>query len=486
MARKVTTVNRLLSFKLALYAAAAAGCLLSSCAVRQARGQSAAADEQMPDYQRAATQSGDWRYEQPAEPRTRPRAAQVRPAGYEWHASRPRRQLSEAPRFAPGASGTEEIALLPEQGMQLDGNVPTPRSRARYRSTSSRQYDLPQSVEVLPPQSSPLPGNPRGNAVYDDGRFGPGSTGPVPDGYDANGFAPDGYGPGPDGYDDGGECIYTTRCPYCANCCGGISCHHRWLEESSVFAGVHAFKGGLDQGQNGNFGFQEGVNFAGSLWHAYGIGYQVGAQWLQSDLSGSNIANAFNNSRQQVFLTGGLFRRATCGHGWQGGAVFDWLDDNFYANTRFSQIRGEVSYIASYGNEFGFWGAFGTSGGQSVAVNNTVLTFGPTNLYAFFYRKNLANGGQGRVWGGFTSGDSGGLFGADYRVHMSNAWDLVGGFNYLIPSEGKDNGGATQESWGLMMNLVWYPTRPWCGIHNGPFRQLFNVADNNVFMVRQK
>ena len=185
-------------------------------------------------------------------------------------------------------------------------------------------------------------------------------------------------------------------------------------------------------------------------------------------------------------MTGGLFRRATCGQGWQGGAVFDWLDDSFYTNTRFSQVRGEVSYIASYGNEFGFWGAFATSGGQSVAVNNTVLTFGPTNLYAFFYRKNLANGGQGRVWGGFTSGNSGGLFGADYRVHMSNDWDLIGGFNYLIPSEGKDSGGATQESWGLMMNLVWYPTRSWCGIHNGPFRQLFNVADNNVFMVRQK
>ena len=106
-----------------------------------------------------------------------------------------------------------------------------------------------------------------------------------------------------------------------------------------MFAGVHAFKGGPIKGQNGNFGFQEGVNFAGSLWHAYGIGYQAAASGCKAICPGANIANAFNNSRQQVFLTGGLFRRATCGQGWQGGAVFDWLDDSFYTNTRFSQVR---------------------------------------------------------------------------------------------------------------------------------------------------
>ena len=62
----------------------------------------------------------------------------------------------------------------------------------------------------------------------------------------------------------------------------------------------------------------------------------------------------------------------------------------------------------------------------------------------------------------------------------------MGGFNYQIPDQGKDGGGPTQESWGLALNIVWYPTRPSCGTHNGQFRSLFSVADNNWLMIRQK
>ena len=326
---------------------------------------------------------------------------------------------------------------------------------------STMMYQDGGPMNAYPPQGGSYSGsaNYQGGGTYMDG------------GYQGDGYGPDGYGMdggyGDDGfYDDGGPAtydeygrpLYLTPCPYCGECCGGISCHHRWLDESSVFAGVHAFKGGLDQGQNGNFGFQEGVNFAGALWHRYGIGYQVGAQFVQSDLSGTNIANAFNNSRQQNFLTVGLFHRPQCGRGLQGGAVYDWLDDRFYTRARFEQIRGEISYIFGGGNEFGYWGSFVTGANQTQTVNGALLNFNAVNLNAFFYRKNFANGDQGRIWGGFT-GSSGGLVGADYRVHMSNQWDLIGGFNYLIPDQGKDGGGATQESWGLAMNIVWYPTR---------------------------
>jgi hypothetical protein len=438
----------------------------------------------------------------------------VHQVGYQWRASREeaqRAKLSDAPTFRPGAADNSGINVMPRRDL-LEAPAPRMASRARYRPTAmNAEYELPPGNSSPQPQAEFVPGAARGNVVYpngapsvaypDGGNYMPNNAAPggysndgyAPDGYDGDGYGTDGYDEGGDFYDDGGPVtydefgrpLYLTPCPYCGECCGGISCHHRWLDESSIFAGVHAFKGGLDQGKNGNFGFQEGVNFAGALWHRYGIGYQVGAQFVQSDLSGTNISNAFNNSRQQSFLTVGLYHRPQCGQGWQGGAVYDWLDDRFYTRARFEQIRGELSYIFSGGNEIGYWGAFVTGSDQSQVVNGVPLTFNAVNLNTFFYRKNFANGDQFRIWGGFT-GSSGGLVGADHRIHMSNQWDLIGGFNYLIPDQGKDGGGATQESWGLAMNLVWYPTRPSCGTHNGPFRSLFGVADNNVLMVREK
>jgi hypothetical protein len=531
------------------FAKTAVGLLLLTVTAGSLRAQTTY-DAGMPDYQRAPTPAGHWRYDAPRqdqqgqdrdEPqrwetidRSRPddrtydrpasrddyntsRAAGVArrrddPRGprdrygnaertaYEWHPGREqakRARLPEAPAFRPGADERSDVALLPNRDYLAEGEVAPSRGAGRggYQVIAGRQqYPLPPQAEMVQPQPEFGPGAP-GGVMYDNTGAGgaPGGYGMdgYGDGYGQGGYGPDGYGADgydPDGYGQDGNGsgqMYSTPCPDCGRCCGGISCPHRWFDESSVFAGVHAFKGGLDQGQNGNFGFQEGVNFAGSLWHRYAIGYQIGAQFLQSDLSGSNIANAFNNSRQQTFITAGLFHRPLFGNGIQGGLVFDWLDDNFYTTTRFTQIRAEISYITMRGNEFGFWGAFSTGSNQSVLVNQSLLTYGPASMYNFFYRKNFSNGDQGRIWGGFTGGASG-IVGADYRVHMSNQFDLIGGFNYIIPSEGKDGGGASQEAWGLAMNIVWYPTRRSCGIHNGPFRQLFNVADNNTFMIRQK
>jgi len=372
-----------------------------------------------------------------------------------------------------------------------------PRPRGAYRPTSaSNTYELPAGKAPFQPEAEVIQGAPgQGNSFSSNGR-------PVYDGrpsfdgggeyeVDENGYPIDGYGYGDDynggGYSHSSECYYDCcgPCEYCSTCCGGPSCPHRWFEEAAVFAGVHSFKGGLDQGQNGNFGFQEGVSTAGSLWHQYGIGYQVGGMFTQSNLSGSNVRGALDNSRQQSFVTAGLFRRAYCNHGFQGGAVYDWLDDRYYTRSRFSQIRAEASYLWGNGHEFGFWGAFATGHDETETVNGNQVQFTGTSLYSFFYRKTVASGGQARLWGGFTD-DKGGLFGADYRIPMSNRWDFIGGFNYAIPRNGVNAGGYQQEAWGISMNIVWYPTRRACGTHNGPFRQLFGVADNNVFMVHQK
>lgn len=280
-------------------------------------------------------------------------------------------------------------------------------------------------------------------------------------------------------------------CGHCDECLGCIECEEYgyedmfcfprvFLDESSVFVGPQSFKGPIDQGRNGNFGFHEGFNLAGQFLRMKGIGYQAGAQFVQSNFLGDTVSGDLGSNRRQSFVTAGLFHRAFRNRGLQFGAVWDYVDDVYYVRSRGAQVRGEISVLGPYCHELGFWGAFGVRN-DSVTDRNGIQDLKVTDLYAAFYRYNLSNGGQGRVWGG-ASGAGDGLFGADFRVPLSNRWDLNGGFNYLIPKQGSNSNGLAQEGWGLTMNLVWYPFRRHEGVHNTPYRPLFNVADNNVFM----
>lgn len=264
--------------------------------------------------------------------------------------------------------------------------------------------------------------------------------------------------------------------------CGGwdIGCPWNWWDELSFNFGPHAFKGPLDQGRNGNFGFQAGVNWGGPLWHCHGIGYQLGAQGVSSNFSGNSVEGQSDDSRNQSFLTAGIFTRAP-GRGWQLGVAFDWLEDDFYVDVSLNQLRAELSYVTFCGSEIGGWVA---TSSETDDDEITGLMYEATDMFAFFYRHTMPSGGEGRFWGGGT-GDSDGMVGADFRVPLNNRWSLSGAVNYIIPQDGAGEEGIKEEAWGLTMNLVWHPFRPRAGHpgNNGPYRPLFNVADNTTFMV---
>jgi hypothetical protein len=257
------------------------------------------------------------------------------------------------------------------------------------------------------------------------------------------------------------------------NCLGPL------IREWSLFAGAQGFKGPIDLGLNGNYGFNEGFNAAGPIipFPRFGLGYQIGGRFTQSDLSGNVFGT---NSRDQQFLTAGLFHRAYRHCGLQWGVVYDWLSENYYTKASLSQVRSEISYLNGRGHELGLLVTQGIKEDDNDLVPGFILR--PTDQYNLFYRYTTDIGGQGRIWGGFT-GQSMATFGADFRVPVSNRIDFVGGFNYIIPNDGQNQAGQTDESWGLSMNIVWYFGRRKEGVHNTPFRPLFNVADNNSLML---
>ncbi len=245
------------------------------------------------------------------------------------------------------------------------------------------------------------------------------------------------------------------------------------LRDLSVFAGVHGFKGPLDQGRNGNFGFHEGVNFGAPLGGPWGLGYQLGIAAVHSNFMGSEADDA-GQDRNQVFFTGGIFSRQRIGLNW--GVVYDHLHDSYFATTDLAQIRSETSWRFPTGGELGYWGSYGVSSDRTLGPQ-----LDPTDLFAFFYRRHFQRGGDGRVWGGF-SGHGDGVFGADIRVPIGHGWALENSINYLAPRQSPGELGQQRESWGVNIQLVWYLGQPADCALKSPYRPLFSVANNATFM----
>jgi len=266
------------------------------------------------------------------------------------------------------------------------------------------------------------------------------------------------------------------ECGACIQCC--FPCCTLSFHEVSVFGGVHGFKGPVDQGSNGNFGFHEGVNWATPLFRSMGIGFQLGGQVVHSDFHESALTG---EDRTQYFVTGGFFHRPECGEGFQGGAVYDFLKDEFYDDFEVGQIRAEISYLFR-AHEIGFWTSTAGHDDEGEPVG-TVSPFGPTfepiDLYAFFYRHHFNCGNEIRVWGGFT-GESDGMVGADMNVPLSETFALQTMFNYVSPEE-EDSLGGFDEAWNVGFNIVWHPRSN--ARNQSPYRPLFNVADNGTLIV---
>ena len=159
------------------------------------------------------------------------------------------------------------------------------------------------------------------------------------------------------------------------------------------------------------------------------------------------------------------------------------MHDSYIEKANLKQIRSEISLVRAGDREIGFWGAFGTGGDEVLfGLDQVPMTLEPTDLYVFFVRHYFSGGGEGRLWSG-ASGDGDALFGGDIRVPLGTSWALENSAGYLLPKQGRGSGGQQEESWGVSIQLVWYPGRASRCVRNNPSHPLFNVADNSVFMV---
>lgn len=295
----------------------------------------------------------------------------------------------------------------------------------------------------------------------------------------------------PDMYAGPPACGGPEICGGCDACCDPYGYFYHYdggpllylLRRAYFFSGVQGFEGPRDVGANGNFGAHVGFNLGAPVGDPWGIGFQVGYQGVISNLAGYLPTADDGNSRDQTFLTAGFFRRAEC-HGLQGGVVFDYQHDSYYDTVELTQIRSETSWVFGNGHELGYWGAYGL---DTQRFDPAVLDGGlsqmeillPNDIFSLFYRRRFTGGGQGRVFAGGT-GRGEGVIGAEASVPLGTSWSLENSLIYVAPKEGLE----TEESWAVSIQLVWYPGRSSRRVLNDPHHPLFNVADNNVFLLR--
>lgn len=264
------------------------------------------------------------------------------------------------------------------------------------------------------------------------------------------------------------------------------------------FAGVQGFQGPMNfastsatdpnvRSGSGSFGFYEGLNEGRSLkkWLGWDLSAQLGLRATQSNLIGSEFTN---ESRQQVFVTGGLFRRVD--YGLQYGGVIDYLNDDWWFQADVTQFRGELSWKTRGCHVFGFQ-TMQSMGGESSdsfvqqadgTTFQSRVAFEPVDQYRIFYRRMLNGSGNWSAFGGWTEDDDG-LLGANLNLPLKRNIVLATSATFLIPNEGALSDGHREEAWNISMGLVYRPGGPkGCGRYCRP---LFDVADNGTFIVGQ-
>ncbi|MEE2640819.1 MAG: DUF6666 family protein [Planctomycetota bacterium] len=259
--------------------------------------------------------------------------------------------------------------------------------------------------------------------------------------------------------------------------------------DMEYFAGVQGFKGVPNLGQSGSFGFNEGINwgFPVPMFPLLSLSGQIGFRFTQSEFNGSNFTS---DTRDQLFLTGGISRRVD--YGLQMGVAVDYLNDNWYFDGSFAQLRSEFGLVGSCGNQIGFRltanlddDSQDISDGLSAVGFTAINNFEPVDTYRFFYRHawDQMRGGHVEWMAGFTeNGD--GLVGTDFLIPIAERWALNSNFTCLLPTGNATATNQIDESWNVGLGLTWYPKglSTWSKLYHRP---LFDVADNGSFMFQR-
>jgi hypothetical protein len=282
-----------------------------------------------------------------------------------------------------------------------------------------------------------------------------------------------------------GPAIDPRDCDVAEDCwlrgLGGLLCNTEFSFGAQGFKNqVFATPGANRAPENCSFGLYTGFNTGLPLYKVTCgvVSGQVGLNYVQSNFEDGFFSTS---DRQQTFITAGLFRRVD--YGLQFGTVADILNESWIGDLEVVQIRGELSWVWTSGQTFGFR--------LTRNVQDDTQTIGDTMVpatnaqamdqYRLFYRYACCNGGYAEATYG-RSDDSHSIFAVDFDLPLSHRCALQTGCTYLSP----DNSLALtdNEAWNISLGLSFRPRgNDWYKFYHRP---LFDVADNGSMIISRK
>ena len=261
-------------------------------------------------------------------------------------------------------------------------------------------------------------------------------------------------------------------------------CCPPWMSyQPELFFGFSTFQDPVGGRDFASGGIQEGLVIAGPLSPYHGSSFEFGIRGVHTNLAGYQTDDVSTGSgRNQGYLTAGVFRRPHYGSGFQGGAAWDYLVDDFEVTHQTSRVRAELSYLTPLAWEFGFWG----SGDVSTTVRRVAgedREFEAVDVYALFVRRQLG-GVRNRGWLGLTD-DGEVILGGESRLPLGPCWALGVEGSRLFADGKRGPEAAVREGWALGVSLVYVPR---AGVLAPPNKHspVFGVAGPSTYYTRAR
>ena len=252
-----------------------------------------------------------------------------------------------------------------------------------------------------------------------------------------------------------------------------------------------SFRNSSDGSWEGNMGAFTSLNLKARMvgdWFA-GLGGSYGLY----DWAG-RASMPFSNEKafqQQGFLSGSIALAGTKTPGVHVGISYDWMFNRhfglFAVNPMMSQVRGQIGYLFSGGNEWGAWGTIDTLTSHQ-EVSYVPLKFRAIPQANLFWCHYFKNKGYGMVWAGtpyrrglmYDSGRPGRyIFGARFSAPLTGSLSISGHGSYMGARSSSLQG---VESKNYSANVSFALTYAF-GPCRGGATPYLTVADNSSFLV---
>ncbi|QEG22416.1 DUF6666 family protein [Mariniblastus fucicola] len=288
------------------------------------------------------------------------------------------------------------------------------------------------------------------------------------------------------------------------DCCGRGGCPDdtpcwqgplgRALRSGSYFFGATAFQHpaytspvGTDLVQDSNFGAYAGFNLGIPLCRLFcgRVSGQFGMRSVQTNFGGSDVTEA---SRDQLFITAGLYRRVD--YGLQAGLVVDVLAEEYFTESDIAQLRGELSWAYPNGGAIGFRFTSSQQDDTSLGIFDGTRFSGLTTTtdehYRFFLRKVLSTGGWEEIFAGWTGNDHFAV-GADFDIPVSQFMALEAGAAYYLNDTEAPNSNLgssrIEDTFNIYVGFAFRPQG--VAYYRSYDRPLLPVADNGTMIIRR-